>query len=291
MKTLGSFRYQVPGSMQEIMMLLDDNKTRCRVLAGGTDLLVMLRNGTIQTDLVVDIKGIQALHKIQWNESDGMRIGAACTITQLWNSDLIRKYVPVFLEVIKTFANMQVRNRATIGGNITRSSPAGDLLPVLLALDAKVRLVSRGSERTLPLEGFFTGPGQNIMEANELLAEVIIPPVDRKRAVAVFHKVMRTADDLAKINVAVYLEVENGKIQKTRVAVGSVAPIPKRLNKVEAFLQGADISEELLDEATRYVKEEIAPISDVRSTKEYRSQITGIFVKRTLQKALRGVKQ
>jgi len=291
MKTLGRFNYVAPLSIQEATSFLNNYKGCCKVLAGGTDLFILLRKGDITTDYVVDLKRILELQKIDYDENNELHIGATCTINSLNNSGLIRKNAPVITEVVKTFANNQVRNRATIGGNIARSSPAGDMLPALLVLDARVRLIGSNSNRTVSLTEFFKGPGENILEEGEILSEVIIPSSNENSTYTAFSKVMRTSADLAKLSLAVYLEIEKGKIHRPRIAVGAVAAIPMRLSKVEKALDGEEVSVQVIKKAVEYVKEEISPITDVRSTREYRMHVAAVVVRKTLEKALQEVKQ
>jgi carbon-monoxide dehydrogenase medium subunit len=285
-KSLGVFSYVAPEGVPEVLKVLKQSQGRCRVLAGGTDLFVMMRKGVLTPELLVDVrragddlKSIRAL-------ADGLHIGAACTIADLEGSPVVREHAPLLKKAIAQFANMQVRNRATVGGNICRSSPAGDTLPALLVMDASVRLVRTTGDRLVPLADFFTGPGMNSMDGDELLTEVIIPPAPGGRLGEGFHKVMRSAEDLSKISVAVRLIIEGDVIADAAVAVGAVAPVPKRLPAVEAALKGAKATVETLLSACASTASDIAPISDVRSTKDYRLRTTPIFVRRTLEAAL-----
>lgn len=288
LKTLGSFSYLRPGSVQETLRMLREYRGRSRILAGGTDLFVMLRKRTLETNFVIDIKNLEELHRISWDYQKGLSIGSACPISEIEKSPLVARHAPVLLEATRTFANAQVRNRATIGGNIARSSPAGDLLPVLLVLGTKIHIVGQHQEKILDLADFFTGPGQNILSPDELILSVVIPP--HATGGTAFNKMMRTADDLAKLNVAVYVEVAGGKILKACVAMGAVASTPKRLRHVEEILTGVPISAGMFDKVATAVKTDIAPITDVRSTREYRLEVAGVAVKRTLERALEGVR-
>ncbi len=286
MKTFGAFSYVAPRGVSEVLDVLEQRKGRCQVLAGGTDLFVLLRKGVLSPEYVIDVKRVDGELGSIRVESDGLHIGAACTITDMEESPLVGEHAPLLKKATAKFANMQVRNRATIGGNVCRSSPAGDTLPALLVMDALVRLACKSGERIVPLTEFFTGPSQNCMSSDELLTEIIIPPAPEGRLGEAFHKVMRTAEDLSKISAAVRLVLKDGKIADARVAVGSVAPVPKRLTGVEAALKGAQAVQGILAAASTKVAAEIAPISDVRSTKDYRLRTTPIFVRRTLEAAL-----
>ena len=285
MKTLGEFKYIVAGNVDEAVSLLKTYRGSCKILAGGTDLIGSIRSNEVVTDYVLDIKKIPELQKIEWNGEEGLSIGAACTIAYLETSPEVKKYAPLLNKVVSHFANTQIRNRATIGGNVTRSSPSGDMLPALLVLDAKLRIRGESGERFLPIVDFFRGPGENVLTDTELLTGIQVPTATGPARGTSFQKMKRTQLDLAKVNVAVCLDCEGNLIKGARVAAGAVAPVPKRLKKVEGVLEGFEGSESLWETAVKGVSSEIQPITDVRSTSEYRTNVTGICVKRALKEA------
>lgn len=286
MKTLGSFGYVAPSGVSEVLDILERHRGGCQVLAGGTDLLVLLRKRALTAELLVDVKRTGSELDLIRVEADGLHIGAACTIAELERSPLVGEHAPLLKKAVFSFGNAQVRNRATVGGNICRSSPAGDTLPALLVLDASVHLRNKEGQRVVALTDFVTGPGQNCMTPGELLTEVIVPPAPDGRLGDAFEKVMRTAEDLSKLSAAVRLALKDNIIADARVAVGSVAPIPKRLWGVEAVLKGKHAVPAVLAAAAAETTAEIAPTTDVRSTKDYRLRTTHIFVRRALEAAL-----
>jgi carbon-monoxide dehydrogenase medium subunit len=237
------------------------------------------------TDYVLDIKKIPELRRIEWRSEEGLCVGAACTIADLEASPHVKRHASLLSKVIPHFANTQIRNRATLGGNVVRSSPSGDTLPALLAMEARLKVIGDRGERLLTIDGFFTGPGENALDDGELLAEIQIPGDGSHARGTSFQKLKRTQLDLAKMNVAVMLDCEGTVIKRARVAAGAVAPVPKRLRTVERTLENAHGSEGLWDKAIKGVSSEIQPITDVRSTSGHRAYVTGICTRRALQEA------
>ncbi len=274
-----------PQDLQEALGLLTEYQGLCQVLAGGTDLIVRMRQRTVAPDVVIDVKKIPGLDEITRDETGALSIGACCTIGALAASELAEQF-PIVKDVAAKFANMQVRSRATIGGNICRSSPAGDALPMLLVLDATAELACLDGVRSVPLVEFFTGPGTNAMAANELLTGVKIPSYVADGSGSAFIKLMRSSEDLAKLSAAAHISIEKGVIRHVRVAAGAVAPVPKRLLRVEKALEGAQASSAAITQAAPLTADEISPVSDTRSTQEYRLLVTPVAVRRALELAM-----
>lgn len=285
MRTLERLKYMAPQDLQEALGLLTEYQGLCQVLAGGTDLIVRMRQRTVAPDVVIDVKKIPGLDEITRDETGALSIGACCTIGALAASELAEQF-PIVKDVAAKFANMQVRSRATIGGNICRSSPAGDALPMLLVLDATAELACLDGVRSVPLAEFFTGPGTNAMAANELLTGVKIPSYVADGSGSAFIKLMRSSEDLAKLSAAAHISIEKGVIRRVRVAAGAVAPVPKRLLRVEKALEGAQASSAAITQAAPLTADEISPVSDTRSTQEYRLLVTPVAVRRALELAM-----
>jgi CO/xanthine dehydrogenase FAD-binding subunit len=192
--------------------MLAQYKEEANLIAGGTDLLVRMKERTKKPKYVINIKPILALDFVKWDENEGLTIGALTSVSTILNSDVIKEKCFALHEAAESFGTTQVRNMATIGGNICRSSPSADLVPPLLALDAQVKLVGAKGERVVPLEGFFRGPGENML-ANEILTEIRVPPQKDSYGTA-FRKLGRSSEDLAKVNCAVRIVVANGKCEE-----------------------------------------------------------------------------
>ena len=285
MKTLKEFNYLIPQTVAEAASLLAGHKEEAKIIAGGTDLLVMMKERTITPKYVINIKSISAVDFVKWDEKEGLSIGALTKVSTIANSDVIKEKCFSLYEAAESFGTTQVRNMATIGGNICRSSPSADLVPPLLAFDAEVKLVGAGGERVVPLESFFLGPGENVLK-NEILTEIRVQPPKGLYGTA-FKKLGRSSEDLAKANCAVRIVVTDGKCEDVRIALGAVAPTPIRAKKAEQALKGKKINAKAIDEAAAKVAEDIAPITDVRSNVEYRTYVSQILVKRLINEVIK----
>jgi carbon-monoxide dehydrogenase medium subunit len=258
------------------------------LLAGGTDILAMMKLRAAEPDCLVNLKGISGLDMIR--EEDGvLRIGALTRISAILASSVVEQRCRALHESTLDFATPPIRNMATIGGNICRSSPSADTVPPLMAHEAELSLVGRAGERTVPLADFFTGPGQNVLD-REVLTEIRLRLPDGPTGSA-FAKLTRTSSDLAKVNCAVAISISDGHCDDVRVALGAVADRPIRARAAEEMLRGVALDDRLIDAAAEKATEEIAPISDVRSTARHRSRVTGVLVGRLLRLAAERARQ
>jgi len=285
MKTIKEFNYFTPQTVKEGVSLLAKYKGEAKVIAGGTDLLVMMKDRVITPKYLIDIKSISAIDILTWDQNEGLRIGALTKIFSILNSDVIREKYFCLHQAAESLGTVQVRNMATIAGNICRSSPSADMLPPLLVFDAKVTLVGPGSERTVLLENFFTGPGENVLN-NEILTEIKILPQKRPSGTA-FRKLGRGSEDLAKVSCAANIMIANDKCEDVRIALGAVAPMPIRAKKVEEAITGQKVNSKVIEGALEKVAEDIAPITDVRSSAEYRTYISRILIKGVVDEAMK----
>jgi len=276
------FEYYKPQSLSEAWEL-KEKVPDARFIAGGTDVMVGIKNGELSPSALISLRSIPALDSIEIN--GGIRIGALTTISDLIHHSALRDNYPVVVEAAKRLGSVQIRNVATIGGNLCNSSPCADMALPLLVLEAKVRLQTAKESREMPLNEFFKGLGKTCLTSDEILTDILLGP-SRQNSKATFLKKGRVKMDLAIASVAVLLEMEGKRCSKARLAAGSVAPVPLRLLKVEALLEGTTISKELLAKAQQLAAENVAPITDIRATKEYRQEIVGIYVKRALKKVL-----
>jgi len=197
----------------------------------------------------------------------------------------VREHYPLLAEACETVAAFQLRSRATIVGNICNASPCADSVPPLMVMDAVLVLAGPGGKREIPLSDFFAGPGLILIEPPEILIEIKVPEMAPNTQMK-FFEIGRLAQDIAVVNAAALLVMDNKKCVKCRLAVGSVAPVPLRLKKAETMMEGYELTPELLDHAAKAVEQEVKPISDVRSTAEYRRTVTGVLVKRAIQQAV-----
>ena len=280
-RPLPKFDYVAPSSLSEALKLLRDYQDRAKVLAGGTDLVVRLKKRMAFADVIVDLNGISDLSYIE-SVGDRLHIGGLTRLAQVKESPIVKERALALAQAISVMASPPIRNRSTIAGNLCNASPAADTAPPLLALDASVKLQSADGERIVPLSQFFLGPEQNVVKADEILTEVIIPLQEGNSAFIKLGR--RKAFTLSVVSVAAYAMANNGKFDEVRVALGAVAPTPIRGLKVEETLRGGDISEKAIQKSAELVKMDVHPITDVRASAEYRREMSYVLTKRVIEK-------
>ena len=275
------FEYLAPKTLDEALSLLDNYKDKsARILAGGTDLLVKMKTIDLKTDYLINIKNIPELNFI--DIADGLKIGAAVSLSYIERIEKVKERYPALYEGIKSMAAIAVRNMGTIAGNICNASPAADTVPSLIAYGAEVKLVSKRGERTVSVEDFITGVGKTVIGADELITQVNIPEM-KKNSGSAFSKKGRVKADIAKINLAVYLEREDNICKDCKIVLGSVAVKAIRAKEAEGLLKGQTVSASLIDKIAKKASEEIEPIDDIRSSVEYRTEIARVMVEDTVK--------
>jgi aerobic carbon-monoxide dehydrogenase medium subunit len=280
------FEYCAPVSLAEAISLLDHHGDSARVIAGGTDLLTALKERWERPAFVIGLGAIPDLAYIAFAEEVGLRIGATTTVRAVETSAAVRSHYPVLVYAASTLASIQIRNLATVAGNICRASPSADMPPALLVLDAAVVLTGPASERVVPLAEFFTGPGRTLRQPNELLTEIRIPPPQPHSGAAYIKHSPRRAMDLAVVGVAAAVRLQDGLCRNVRIALGAVAATPRRAREAEAVLEGLAPSAARLAEAAQVAATECSPISDVRGSADYRREMVRVHTGRALQQAL-----
>lgn len=280
---MNQFKYISPKTKEEVLEILKQKKSEACIVAGCTNVLPDINVKKISPKILVDITAIQELRGID-DKKDKICIGPLTTIAELINSELILKEGKILVQAVEQFADPLVRNSATIGGNLVTASPAADMAVPLLTLDAIIKMESASQKREVKLKEFFLGPGQTVLQDDEMIVGIEFEPSDINKKGYFIKLGQRKAMAIAIASVAVNLEVKQNKISQIRVAAGSVAPIPIRLTGVEKFLENKEISNKLVEEAVNRVREEVEPISDIRASEEYRRYITGILFKRALKK-------
>ena len=277
------FEYLAPKTLDEALSLLDNYKDKsARILAGGTDLLVKMKIIDLKTDYLINIKNIPELNFI--DTADGLKIGAAVSLSRIERIGKVKERYPALYEGIKSMAAIAVRNMGTIAGNICNASPAADTVPPLIAYGAEVKLVSKRGERTVLVEDFITGVGKTVIEADEIISQVNIPEINKNSGSA-FSKKSRVKADIAKINLAVYLGKEGNICKDCKIVLGSVAVKAIRVKEAEGLLKGQTVNASLIDEAAEKASEEIKPIDDIRSSVEYRTDVARVMVEDTIKVA------
>jgi len=282
---LPDFEYQSPGSLKEACQILAAFGSRARVLAGGTDLMIKMKHGLLAPDVLVSLKKISQLEDISYVRGRGVVIGARATHNGLVNSAVLQKKYLSVCEAAHHMANNQIRNIGTVGGNIVNAVPSADLPPILIALNAVIKLVGADGERELPLESFFTGPNRSVIRTDEILSEIVIP--DQASTGSTYMKFgLRGSGALAVVGVAVAVTMADGVLKEVKIALGAVSPTPMRAVKAENLIRGRAVTDELLEEAGVCAAGECSPISDIRGSKEYRQDMVRVFTRRALRKAI-----
>ncbi|MCH8159745.1 MAG: xanthine dehydrogenase family protein subunit M [Proteobacteria bacterium] len=273
--------YLAPTTLSHALQLKKQRGADARVIAGGTDLILKMRDKVFSPTMLIDLRRI-SLDSISLT-NDVMCLGAYVTQSQLLASADILKMYPALCAACREFAGPPIRNRGTLGGNIVNASPGADLLPPLLAYDASVVLASSGTERELPLTEFFTGPGQTIMAPEEILTEIRMPVMPSRTASAFIKLGQRRSMAIALVSVAARLTLdEKGVVSVARIVLGAVAPTPIRAHAAETVLTGSRLSDELIEQAARQAQDAAKPISDVRAHEPYRKDMTEVLVRRAL---------
>jgi carbon-monoxide dehydrogenase medium subunit len=283
-RILTKFDLQVPKDIPEALDILDRYQEKITPVAGGSDMMIGWKFG-LESGNVMAVTSLPGLDYLTYDDTDGLRIGALTTIDQLLKSDIVKEKYPALWEACEIFATYQIKNTATLVGNCLRASPAGDGSAAAYALGATLTFVSKDGERKEHIDNLFTGYAQTSRKPNELATEISIP-APKPGSRSAFIRVTRVNEDLAKLNVAAYLEMDGDICTEARLVMGCVAPTLVRLPKCEALLKGNPINDETLEAVMNTVNDEISPIDDKRSTAEYRRSVAPVFLKRTVLKAL-----
>jgi len=272
-------RYEAPTKVEEAVRLLAAD-SEARVLAGGTDLLVQMRLGRPAPSAFVDIKRIPELCRLEI-DANGLRVGAGVPAVEIYANETIRQLWPGVAEATDLIGSTQIQGRATLSGNLCNASPAADTVPALVAVDAQVKIAGPSGERTIPVEGFTTGPGKNVLAPGELVVEFIIPAPAPRTADAYLRLIPRTEMDIAVVGAGVCVSLaEDGTISSARVALGAVAPTVVRVPDAEAALVGNRPTDDVLERAAAAASAIANPIDDKRGTIAYRKQVSGVLTKR-----------
>ena len=283
---MARFDYLEPHSLDEALGMLEKHGDRARLVAGSTDFLVRWRTGSWRPEIVVCMQHVPGLDGLSFNDDDGLSIGAMVTVQDIEQDATVRTRYPALAAGAAAFAGVQVRNLATVAGNVCNASPAGDTLPALLAYDAQCRIVSSNGERWLPLTEVFVGPGQTAVAAGEIMTEIRLPtPPPNSGGLYIKHS-PRGAMDISAVGAASVVSIgSDGTCASVRIALGAVAPTPMRASGAEGRLVGQPPNDANVAEAARIAAQSCRPIADVRSSAEYRREIAQVLTERTLRHA------
>ena len=282
-----AYQYHRSGSLEEALALGAGADTA--LIAGGTDLLVALRKGKRTAPRhMVSIRSLPELAELS-EQAGTLHIGAGVPMADVLADLVVRKHLPALTSALAVIGSRQIRNVATLGGNLCNASPAADSAPPLLVYEATLELAGAHGRRELAISDFFVGPGRTALRPGEIMTSIRVP-LPAAGAQSVFLRRSRVAMDLATASLAASFMVCSGKLSGVRVAVGAVAPIPLRLRGTEAFLEGKSVDDETLAQAAEIARGEVAPISDLRGSDWYRREVVGVFLSRALRPRTKGDK-
>lgn len=273
--------YCAPLSLEEACRLLAEREGAVP-LAGGTDVLVGLEAGKVSVALAVDLSRLPGLDLIEETGTD-VQIGALSSMTQLCRSAIVQEYYPALHAAASQMGCWQVRNRATLGGNLCNAAPSADAAPPLVAYSAVALIASETGRRDVPLEDFFTGPGATVLRKGEVLVGVRVPKPSSGFRSAYLRRALRKSMDIPVVNIAAGLTIADDLVRGPRIVLGAVAPTPIRARRAEQLLDGKAVDSSSFAEAAKLAAEEARPISDIRATLEYRRAMVEVFVRRTLE--------
>jgi CO/xanthine dehydrogenase FAD-binding subunit len=286
-RRLPKFDYLEPNTMDEALSLLSQYKGRAKVMAGGTDLLPKLKEREIEApEVIIDLKGLPNLNTIEYDEVEGLSLGALVTIHAVETSPIVQERFGILFQAVESMASAQVRNRGTIAGNLCNAVPSADTAPALLALEARIKLTSQKGERNVNIEDFFTGPSETVLTDEEMLQEIHVPNLPPHGRGAYLKLSPRSSMDLAVVGVAAVVIIEDQICNDIRIALGAVAPTPIRARRAEKEARGQKLSDEVIARAARTASEECSPISDHRASAEYRCNMVEVLTRRAIKQAI-----
>ena len=282
MPITADFEYTRVKDLKEALELKSEYGKGARVLAGGTDLLVHLKENPVSPRLLLDLKSLGELNRIQLKNGT-LKIGANVTFAELIESALVRKNFPILWEAAMTVASVGVRNRATMAGNICSAVPSADAASPLLVYEAEVSVLNRKDARVIPMNDWFTGPKKTSLKEDEIVESVELKIPEKKHSGCYLKLSRYEGEDLAQGALSVLMNAD----KTFRVAAAALAPTPRRAFKTESYLKGKKITQVAAKEAGKLLLGEISPISDIRSSKEYRLHMASVMLERGLEKAVK----
>jgi carbon-monoxide dehydrogenase medium subunit len=281
------FEYAEPATLPEAIALMSLLEGAKSLFAGGTDLLVEIREQIRKPAHLIDLKKIAGLDHLHFDAGSGLRCGSLVTVRRLETSAVVRQHYRGLMCAARELGSIQVRNRATLGGNVCRASPSADTLPPLIADGASAVLQGADGQRTVALEDFFTGPGRTVLQSDEVLVEFLIPAPPPATGKSYLKHGRRKAMELATVGVAVTLSLSEGRVSHARIVLGAVAPTPIRALRAEALLLGEKPGDAVIAAAAQAALEESRPITDVRASADYRRRMVGVLTQRALVEAIK----
>ncbi|MSP38676.1 MAG: xanthine dehydrogenase family protein subunit M [Deltaproteobacteria bacterium] len=286
------FEYRTPKNLKEVHATLKEFGDEAKLIAGGTALVIMMKQRLVRPSCLVALRNVRGLNGIEIKDG-GLSIGGLATHREVESSSLVRRRLPMLAETYHHVATLRVRNMATVGGGLAHADPNQDPPPSLIALGATVKVTSANGSRIIPLDAFFTDYYETVLKADEIITEVFVPKVAANSGAAYIKFLPRTADDYATVSAAAVLTLDknNKIITDVRIALGSVGVTPIRATEAEAVLRGQPLKAEAFAEAGEKAKGAVDPVSDFRGSAAYKKDMAAVFVRRALEKALADIRQ
>jgi aerobic carbon-monoxide dehydrogenase medium subunit len=286
------FEYRTPKNLKEVNATLKEFGGDAKLIAGGTALVIMMKQRLVRPSCLVSLRSVRGLNGIEL-KNGGIAIGGLATHREVEGSPLIRRRLPMLAETYHHVATLRVRNMATVGGGLAHADPNQDPPPSLIALGATVKATSANGSRTIPLDEFFKDYYETVLNEDEIITEVMVPKPAPNTGAAYIKFLPRTADDYATVSAAAVLTLDKTKktIADVRIALGSVGVTPIRATAAEALLRGQPLKSEAFAEAGEKAKEAVDPVSDFRGSAGYKKDMAAVFVRRALEKALADIRQ
>ncbi|HZN36328.1 MAG TPA: xanthine dehydrogenase family protein subunit M [Pirellulaceae bacterium] len=281
------FSYSAPATLAEATRLLAGANGKAMILAGGTDIIVQLREGLREADVVVDVKKIPELAELSYSPAKGLRLGASVPCYRIYEDAAIAAAYPALADAARIVGGWQIQTRASVGGNLCNSSPAADTIPALIAHGATCVIAGPKGERQVKVEEFCTAPGRNVLQPGELLVALVFLPPAKSAGSAYERFIPRNEMDIAVVGAGSWVQLAKGgeEIEKARIGLAAIAPTPRFAAEASQWLTGQPATEDIFARAGELARNVAAPISDMRGTAEYRMHLIGVLVKRTLLKA------
>lgn len=280
------FDYTRATSLEEASKLAAEKGDKAVLMAGGTDVILLIHAKAIPAELVIDIKEIPGLDEIKYVEGEGMHIGALAKLFDIQSSSVVEEKMPALCDAARYVASPQIRRKGTMAGNICNASPSADTASILVAMKAVVKVYNVKGEKEIPIDEFFKGVKKTVLEPGDVVTEIFIPELKKGEGSAYFKHSVRKAMDLAIIGVGSKITMDGSKITDARICMGGVGITPLRAKNAEKILIGNEITDELLEQAGVAASEECSPISDVRASAEYRKDMVRVYTKRAVKKAV-----
>ena len=280
--------YAAPTSVAEAVRLLQQAGPTARVLAGGTDIIVMAREYRRDVSLMVDVKHVPEAMELSYDPQRGLHVGAGVPCYQIYENPEVQRLYPALVDSASLIGGIQIQSRASLGGNLFNSSPAADSIPTLIALGTICHIAGPNGERTVRAEEFCTAPGRNVLEPGELLVWLEVPPPPPRSGAKFLRFIPRNEMDIAVANVcsAVVLDEGGQRIRSARIALGAVAPTPLLVEEAGRALEGAALSAEAWQPAIEAAQAACRPITDMRGSVAQRRHLIGVLTRRTLEGAV-----